>query len=108
MPTWRVVIDPQAEAEARASFRWYLARSATAATGFQVALKEAIDSLAEAPYRWPEVRELRPSQVLHRSHVRSLPSGDRKYELLAGIEEGGRVAVSVRLSRKMIAEFAVN
>jgi plasmid stabilization system protein ParE len=50
MPTWRVVIDPQAEAEARASFRWYLARSATAATGFQVALKEAIDSLAEAPY----------------------------------------------------------
>jgi plasmid stabilization system protein ParE len=57
LPTWRVVIDPQAEAEARASFRWYLARSATAAAGFQVALKEAIDSLAEAPYRWPEVED---------------------------------------------------
>jgi toxin ParE1/3/4 len=66
MPTWRVVIDPQAEAEARASFRWYLARSATAATGFQVALKEAIDSLAEAPYRWPEVEEGIRRRLLNR------------------------------------------
>jgi toxin ParE1/3/4 len=66
MPTWRVFIDPQAEAEARASFRWYLARSAAAAEGFQVALKEAIDSLAEAPYRWPEVEEGIRRRLLNR------------------------------------------
>lgn len=55
MPTRRVVIDPQAEAEAKDSYRWYRARSPVAAQSFQIAVEETIGSLAEAPHRWPEV-----------------------------------------------------
>jgi plasmid stabilization system protein ParE len=66
MPTWQLIIDPRAEEEARAAFLWYLDRSSRAAEGFQVALEEALTSVAEAPHRWPEVEPRIRKRVLRR------------------------------------------
>lgn len=76
MPTWRVVIDSQAEAEARESFLWYRDRSLAAARGFQIAMDEAIDSLSRAPYRWPEVEPGIRRRLLSRFPYSVLYSAD--------------------------------
>lgn len=55
MPGWQLRLDPRAEADARTAFVWYLERNATIAEDFRVALSRAIDSIAEAPHRWPEI-----------------------------------------------------
>ena len=90
MPTWRVVIEPQAEAEARNSFLWYLDRSPTAAQGFQDAIDEAVDSLAEAPYRWPEVEP-----GIRRRLVSRFP-----YSLLYSVEEDTVTIVAVMHNKR--------
>lgn len=76
MATWRVLVDPQAAAEARDSFLWYLERNPAAARGFQAAVDEAIDSLAEAPYRWPEIEPGIRRRLLNRFPYSMLYSMD--------------------------------
>lgn len=54
MTTFRVEFHPDAAAEARAAREWYHERSPEAGRAFIDELTKAIDSIAEAPLRWPE------------------------------------------------------
>jgi plasmid stabilization system protein ParE len=49
-----VVILPDAEAEARAAFHWYLERSPLAAHAFRTELFAMIDDLTSNAAMWPE------------------------------------------------------
>ena len=55
MARWKLRIEERAEAEARAAFIWYAARSERAAELFQRALGECIDAIEEAPQSSPEI-----------------------------------------------------
>jgi plasmid stabilization system protein ParE len=55
VPVRRVRLEPNAEAEARAAFVRYAARSVDAAARFQVAVEEGMDSLSESAERYPEI-----------------------------------------------------
>jgi plasmid stabilization system protein ParE len=67
MARWKLRIEAQAESEARSAFLWYLTRSPHAAESFRVALEEAIDAIAEAPERYPELEPgIHRRLVLHR------------------------------------------
>lgn len=56
-PARDVVLDPSAEAEARAAFLWYVQRNPRAADEFQAAFERALAEVAEAPMRWPEFQQ---------------------------------------------------
>jgi plasmid stabilization system protein ParE len=45
---------PAAVKEARIAYRWYLRRSAWAASRFQAALEAALGQIAEKPNQWPK------------------------------------------------------
>lgn len=51
----RVELDPRAEHEARAAFRWYLERSERAAIAFQREIDQAIERIGEAPTTYPVI-----------------------------------------------------
>ena len=53
MKPWTILLQPDAEAEARAAYLWYAARSLRAARGFQSAFDDAIGSIGEAPRMYP-------------------------------------------------------
>ena len=61
-----VEFHPAAVEEARAAREWYLERSAVAATAFDDELEAAIDSIAEAPLRWPAFEQGTRRRVLRR------------------------------------------
>jgi plasmid stabilization system protein ParE len=64
---WKLRIEERAEAEARAAFLWYLARSGRAAEQFQAAVEESIALIAGDPASSPELEPgLRRRLVLHR------------------------------------------
>lgn len=48
-----VELHPEAVAEARASFEWYLRRNESAASGFMAELDRAVDLISQHPERWP-------------------------------------------------------
>jgi toxin ParE1/3/4 len=48
-----VDIHPAAVREARKAYRWYLRRSAGAASRFQAAFDAALEQIAQSPGRWP-------------------------------------------------------
>jgi plasmid stabilization system protein ParE len=50
----RLGFHPEALAEARAAWLWYRERSPLAAAAFLVELDLAVESVAEAPDRWPQ------------------------------------------------------
>jgi len=49
-----VLLDPRAEADARAAFLWYAERSAVAAADFESVLAKSIEDLSETGLVWPE------------------------------------------------------
>jgi plasmid stabilization system protein ParE len=55
--TYRVITQPDAEAEAEEAFRWLYEQSPEAAVGWYQGLREAIQSLAEHPHRCPVAPE---------------------------------------------------
>lgn len=77
--------------EARKAYRWYLRRSASAASRFQAALESALEQIAKAPERWPvylhgtRYRVLRRfpyivviRQIVRRLQVVAVAHGSRK------------------------------
>jgi len=48
-----IVLLPEAEAEVREAFLWYLERSTVAASEFRTEALEAIDGLAKSAHTWP-------------------------------------------------------
>jgi len=46
-------IHPAAVAEARNAYRWYLRRSAVAASRFRAAFQAALEQIASSPGSWP-------------------------------------------------------
>ncbi|HMO48592.1 MAG TPA: type II toxin-antitoxin system RelE/ParE family toxin [Rubrivivax sp.] len=54
MSRFRVEILPEAEAEFREAFLWYLERSPLAADAFRTELFDKIDSLAGDAHSWPK------------------------------------------------------
>jgi len=62
----RLVLHPDAIAEARAAREWYEARSVRASEAFMEELDRAVEQVLEAPQRWP--RYLRGTRrfLLHR------------------------------------------
>lgn len=51
--TYRVILTPTAEAEAREASRWYARQSANVATKWLTGLDRALGGLADDPGRWP-------------------------------------------------------
>lgn len=49
----QIELDPRALEEMHEAYRWYFERSQSAATQFQSAIDHAIDTLVQAPERWP-------------------------------------------------------
>ena len=54
MSSFDVEVLPEAEAEARAAFRWYFDRSPMATDAFRVELFDAIDGLTATANDWPD------------------------------------------------------
>jgi plasmid stabilization system protein ParE len=52
--TFDLEVLPEAEAEAREAFQWYLERSPLVADAFRAELFDAIDGLATTARDWPE------------------------------------------------------
>lgn len=50
-----VVLSPDAEADARVAFVWYLGRSAEAADRFESEVADALDRLADGAEQGPEL-----------------------------------------------------
>lgn len=48
-----LVILPEAEAEARVAFEWYLERNPVAAQRFEDAMDQAVELIVERPFAWP-------------------------------------------------------
>lgn len=48
-----IEIHPAAVREARKAYRWYLGRSAAAASRFRSALETALEQIAQSPDGWP-------------------------------------------------------
>jgi plasmid stabilization system protein ParE len=53
MPGLPVVLHPDAVEEAQAAWQWYLERSQSAADSFLAELDHGVESISEAPERWP-------------------------------------------------------
>jgi plasmid stabilization system protein ParE len=53
MKARQIEIHPEAVAEAEAAIDWYAERSSNAPTAFMEELDKAIESIREAPKRWP-------------------------------------------------------
>lgn len=53
MPPRTIRILRAAAAESRAAWRWYRARNPDAASGFLAEYDRALQSIADAPERWP-------------------------------------------------------
>lgn len=68
MASVRVGFHPEALAEAVAATEWYRERSESLAIAFLAELDRAVDSIAEAPDRWP-----RHSQGTRRLLLRRFP-----------------------------------
>ena len=62
--SYRVIVTPTADAEAREAFDWYAERSPAAARRWYAGLAKAIASLAEGPERCPVAED--DSEVLGR------------------------------------------
>tara|TARA_R110002094_G_scaffold124462_1_gene118885 strand:- start:703 stop:1017 length:315 start_codon:yes stop_codon:yes gene_type:complete len=99
-----ILFHPDAVEEAAAARQWYADRSTVAATAFDAELDRGVDSLREAPLRWPpdskDVRRLllrrfpfaliyriKLDQVLAVAHLHSPPGllagSDREVERAA-------------------------
>ena len=63
---WDVSIHPSAAQEAREARLWYLERSPVAANAFVAELDAAVNLIAEAPDRWPELPNGRRRYVMRR------------------------------------------
>ena len=61
-----VRLHPDAEAELRAAFLWYLERSQIVAEAFQMEMGHAIQVVSEAPMRWPRLTEAERRYVFPR------------------------------------------
>jgi plasmid stabilization system protein ParE len=59
-------VDPRAWQEIEAGDDWYLQRSTDASIGFIAAISDALDSISEAPLRWPMYLYGTRRFVLHR------------------------------------------
>ncbi len=68
MTSFDVEVLPEAEAEARAAFRWYFDRSPMAAEAFRVELFDAIDGLTATANDWPD-----DDDGTRRYHLRHFP-----------------------------------
>jgi toxin ParE1/3/4 len=53
MPGLPVVLHPDAVEGAHAAWQWYLERSQSAADSFLAEIDHGIESISEAPKRWP-------------------------------------------------------
>jgi plasmid stabilization system protein ParE len=53
MPGLPLVLHPDAVEEAQAAWQWYFERSQSAADSFLVEIDHGIESISEAPERWP-------------------------------------------------------
>ena len=72
--TYRVITQPDAEAEAEEAFRWFYEQSPEAAVRWYHGLREAIQSLAEHPHRCP----VAPEAEGFSEEVRQLLYGKRR------------------------------
>jgi plasmid stabilization system protein ParE len=66
MPSRHVDIHPEAIAEARAAYRWYRERSASAAAAFLAELDLAVAAIAEDLEMWPRYAHGTRRYILHR------------------------------------------
>ena len=66
MPPRLIDLHPEALAEARETYLWYRERSPGAAELFIAELDHAIDSISEAPHRWPPYLHGTRRFLLHR------------------------------------------
>jgi len=66
--SFNVEVLPEAEAEAREAFAWYVDRSPIAADAFRVELLDAIDGLATSAADWPEDED-----GIRRYHLKHFP-----------------------------------
>jgi len=66
MPSVPVGFHPEAIAEAAAAVKWYQERSDAAAAAFLAELDRAVESIAEAPERWPQYLHETRRFLLHR------------------------------------------
>ena len=92
--TYRVITQPDAEAEAEEAFLWLYEQSPEAALGWYQGLREAIQSLAEHPHRCPAAPE---AEGLSET-VRQLLYGKRRgiYRILFLIREQTVHVISIR------------
>lgn len=51
--SWNVDFHPEARVEALEAEAWYSERNPAVGKAFSIALEQAIDSIAEAPFTWP-------------------------------------------------------
>ena len=66
MNVWPISVHPAATAEAREARLWYMERSLAAAEAWMSELDHAINLIAEAPDRWPELPNGRRRYVMQR------------------------------------------
>lgn len=66
MSSRHVDIHPEAIAEARAAYRWYGERSASAAAAYLAELDLAVAAIAENPEMWPRHAHGMRRYILHR------------------------------------------
>ena len=62
----RIRFHPEAEQELAEAQNWYRERSEVAAQAFALEIDHAMQSIAEAPLRWPQGRRGERRFVLHR------------------------------------------
>ena len=66
MSSRHVDIHPEAIAEARAAYRWYLERSASATASYLAELDLAVTAIAENPEMWPRYVHGTRRYIFHR------------------------------------------
>jgi len=66
MPSAPVGFHPEAIVEVAAALKWYQERSDAAAAAFLAELDRAVESIAEAPERWPQYLHETRRFLLHR------------------------------------------
>jgi len=76
---------PEAAVEAREARRWYRARNEQASTAFVVAYRRTLDSIREAPERWPA----------HRHGTRRVVLRGFPYSVVYRASDGAVVVVAV-------------
>ena len=74
MTTYRVIIQPNAEAELEAAYQYRYERAPQAAAGWFAGIAEAINSLAQFPARCP----LAPENEYFAEEIRQLLYGARR------------------------------